>query len=115
MNPMRRTWLFFVLTAVHLAVTIGLLLFVFGAGMARFDTGGEPAWFEALCGRLLNLLMFPVSMLLDTRMGQRFPGWWGYVPFVANSALWAAAGLGAFRIVRGLRTKPRTGQTTWTR
>lgn len=109
---MRQTRLFFVLTAVHLVVTIGLLLFVFGAGMGRFDTGGEPAWFEALCGRLLNLLMFPLSMLLDNRMGQRFPGLWGYVPFVANSALWAAATLGVFKIVRGLRAKPRTTPTT---
>ena len=99
---MRQTRLFFVLTAAHLAVTIGLLLFVFGAGMARFDTGGEPAWFEALCGRLLNVLMFPLSMLLD-RMGQRFPGWWGYVPFVANSALWAAVALAGARVWRRRR------------
>jgi hypothetical protein len=115
MNPMRQMRLFFVLTAVHLVVTIGLLLFVFGAGMGRFDTGGEPAWFEALCGRVLSVLGFPVLTFLDNRMGQRFPGLWGYVPFVANSALWAAAGLGVFIIVRGLRMKPRTGQTTRTR
>ena len=112
---MRRALLFGLLTTVHLAVTITLLVFVFGAGMSRFDTGGQPGWFEVACGRLLNLLMFPLSMLLDNRMGQRFPGLWGYVPFVGNSALWAAAGLGVFRIVRGLRTKPRTGQTTRTR
>ncbi len=102
---MRRMRLFFVLTAVHLVVTIGLLLFVFGAGMSRFDTGGEPPWFEVACGRLLNLLMFPLSMLLDNRMGQRFPGLWGYVPFVANSALWAAAALAGVRIWRSRKAR----------
>jgi hypothetical protein len=100
---MRHARLFCLLTAVHLAVTISLLLFVFGAGMSRFDTGGEASWFEALCGRALNVLGFPLLTLVDNRMGQRFPGLWGYVPFAANSALWAAATLGGVRIWRGLR------------
>jgi len=104
---MRRTLLFGLLTAVHLAVTISLLLIVFGGGMSRFDTGGEPGWFEAACGRLLSVLGFPILTLLETRMGQRFPGLWGYVPFVANSALWAAAALGVLRVAKGLQTDPR--------
>jgi hypothetical protein len=105
---MRRTLLFGLLTAVHLAVTISLLMFVFGAGMARFDTGGQPGGFEAVCGRLLSLLSFPLSTLLDSRMGQRFPGLWGYLLFAANSALWAAAVLGVLRVVQGLRITRRT-------
>jgi hypothetical protein len=108
---MRRTRLFCLLTAVHLAVTIGLLLFVFGASMSRFDTGGEPAWFEALCGRALSVLAFPVLTFLDGATGQRFPGLWGYVPFVANSAIWAAAGLGGVGVVRVLRNRTRTTRT----
>jgi hypothetical protein len=108
---MRRPLLFALLTAGHLTVTVSLLMFVFGAGMARFDTGGQPGWFEAACGRLLNLLMFPLSTLLDRSMGQRFPGLWGYVPFVANSALWAAAVLGVLRLAKSIRARPRTTQT----
>jgi hypothetical protein len=108
---MRRPLLFGLLTAAHLAATVSLLLFVFGAGMARFDTGDQPGWFEAACGQLLNLLMFPLSMLLDRSMGQRFPGLWGYVPFVGNSALWAAAVLGVLGVVKSVRTRPRTTQT----
>lgn len=102
---MRRTRLFFLLTALHWAVTISLLVFVFGAGMARFDTGGEAPWFEALCGRLLSVLGFPLLTFLDRAIGLRFPGLWGYVPFVANSAIWAAAALGGVRIWRGHRPR----------
>ena len=108
---MRRPLLFGLVTAAHLTVTVSLLMFVFGAGMARFDTGGQPAWFEAACGRLLNLLMFPLSLLLDRRLDQRFPGFWGYLPFVANSALWAAAALGVLRLAKSIRARRPTTQT----
>ena len=44
---MRRRKLFGLLTAAHLVMTVGLLLYVFGGGMSRFDTGGQSGWFEA--------------------------------------------------------------------
>ncbi len=75
--------------------------------MARFDTGGQPGWFEAACGRLLTVLGFPVLTLLEVKVGLRFPGLWGYVPFVANSALWAAAALGLIGVVQRVRARPR--------
>jgi hypothetical protein len=71
---MRRPLLFVLLTAAHLALTVALLLFVFGGGMARFDTGGQPGWFEAACGRLLSVLAFPLLTLVEGRMGQLFRG-----------------------------------------
>ena len=108
---MRRTRLFCLLAALHLAVTVGLLLFVFGSGMSRFDTGGQPGWFDAACGRLLSVLMFPLSTLLDNKMSQRFPGLWGYVPFAANSALWAAALVFVGAAVRGIRSRLRATRT----
>ena len=88
-NQMRRPLLFGVLTAAHLALTVQPPALVFGSGMSRFDTGGQPGWFETACGRLLTALGFPLLTLVEGRMGRRFPGLWGYVPFVANSALWA--------------------------
>jgi hypothetical protein len=97
---MRRTLLFCLLAAMHLAVTIGLLIVVFGAGMARFDTGGEAQWLEAMCGRLLDVLAFPVLTVLEHGTSRRFPGLWGYLPFAANSALWSAAALGVLKIAR---------------
>lgn len=106
---MRRPYLFGLLTAAHFAATVGLLLFVFGSGMSRFDSGGQPGWFEAACGRLLSALGFPLLTLVEGKMAQRFPGLWGYVPFVANSALWAAACLGVLGVVKSVRTRPRHG------
>ena len=106
-NQMRRPLLFGLLTAAHLALTVSLLLYVFGSGMARFDTGGQPGWFEAACGRLLTGLGFPLLTLMEDKVGQSFPGLWGYVPFVANSALWAAATLGLIGVVQRVRTRPR--------
>jgi len=111
---MRRTVLFVLVTALHFAATIGLLLFVFGAGMSRFDAGGEPGWLEAACGHLLSVLAFPVLTILDNWTSLRFPGWWGYVPFVVNSALWAAALMSLPQSVRRLRTRRPTAQTTRT-
>jgi hypothetical protein len=109
---MRRTALFTVVAALHFGATIGLLLFVFGAGMSRFDTGGEPGWFEAACGHLLTVLGFPVLTFLDGRSSLRFPGLWGYVPFVANSALWGAALLSVAESVRRLGTRRPTTSTS---
>jgi hypothetical protein len=104
---MRRPLLFGLLTAAHLALTVNLLLIVFGSGMARFDTGGRPGWFEAACGRLLTALAFPLLTLMEGKVGQSFPGPWGYLPFVANSAVWAAAGLGLIGVVQRVRTRDR--------
>jgi hypothetical protein len=104
----RRPLLFGLLTAAHLALTVSLLLYVFGSGMARFDTGGQPGWFETVCGLVLTVLAFPVLTLIEGQVGQSFPGLWGYVPFAANSALWAAAALGLIGVVQRVRNRPRT-------
>jgi hypothetical protein len=109
---MRRTALFTLLGAVHFAATVGLLLFVFGAGMSRFDTGAEPGWLEAACRHLLSALGFPVLTLLGGRTSVRFPGLWGYVPFVANSVLWSVALLSVAESVRRLRTRRPTTSTS---
>ncbi len=75
--------------------------------MSRFDTGAVPSWSEVVGERILSILGFPLLTLFQ-RMELRFPGLWGYVPFVANSALWAAAGLALFRLANSLRTSSRT-------
>ena len=112
---MRRTSLFALLASGHLVTTVALLVFVFGAGMSRFDTGGQPGWFETACGRVLGVLGFPVLTLVEGRLGRLFPGLWGYVPLIANSALWAAAVMGVLESVQWRRTRPRRTQTTRTR
>ena len=78
-------------TAAHFAISLGLLLYTFGTGMARFDQGTSAGWAEAAAGILLNSLGFPVLTLLERQGLLRSPGLWGYVPFLCNAALWGLA------------------------
>lgn len=86
--------------AIHLAASISLLAFVFGSGMARFDTGGPSGPAERIARGLLNVLAFPVVLALDWLPGLRLAGLWGYIPFVLNASIW---GLGAVVVRRRLR------------
>jgi hypothetical protein len=87
--------------AIHLAASISLLVFVFGSGMARFDSGDPIAPTERIARWLLNVLAFPVVLALDWLPGLRFGGLWGYIPFVLNASIW---GLGA--VVARRRFRP---------
>jgi hypothetical protein len=95
-----RTWILFALiTSAHLIATVGLLIYVFGAGMTRFDTLSERTWMETAAALLLNVLAFPLLTWLG-RWPLRLRGLWGYAPFAANSAVWALAILAVFRAGR---------------
>jgi hypothetical protein len=65
-------------------------MYVFGAGMARFDTGAQPSWIESAAEAAFRVLSFPVFLIVEHENTLRFPGLWGYVPVLTNSALWAA-------------------------
>jgi hypothetical protein len=96
-----RTCILFALIAVaHLIATVGLLVYTFGAGMGRFDTLADRTWMEAASALLLNVLAFPLLPLLSRLQSLRLPGWWGYTPFIVNSAVWSLAILAAFRAGR---------------
>ena len=86
---------------MHLVATLSLLMFVFGAGMARFDSGTPSNLTEKMAGWLLNVLAFPLVSALDWLPVLRFPGLWGYIPFVLNASLW---GLGVVVARRRFRT-----------
>ena len=88
---MRRPFrLFFMLAAGHLVATVAALVYSFGAGMSRFDTGEPASSTEIVLGHLTTVLSFPVLPVI-ARPAFDFPGLWGYVPFALNSALWAGA------------------------
>jgi hypothetical protein len=87
----RALLLFGLVTVLHLLVTVGLLLFVFGAGMARFDTGEAMAGSEWAAHWALIVLGVPLLTLLDAVPGTWFPRLWGYLPFVANAMIWGGA------------------------
>lgn len=84
------TLLAFVAT-FHLVASIVVVIYVFGAGMARFDSGAPQAFAETLGEWLLNALSFPLMLALEQSAALRFPGWWGYVPFLVNASLWGMA------------------------
>jgi hypothetical protein len=74
--------------------------------MARFDTLGGPSSTETVASSLANVLAFPILHLLDRQSAVRFPGLWGYVPFAANSVLWAGVIVRLWRLRRGPGRSP---------
>jgi hypothetical protein len=87
---MRRMVAFGLIAASHFVLIIVLVIFTFGAGVARFDAPDGPRWTETLTSSVVDVLAFPLLPLLG-RPSLRFPGLWGYVPFIVNSVVWAGA------------------------
>ena len=85
---MRRMVAFGLIAGIHFVLTLVLVIFTFGAGMARFDMPDRPHWTETVASSVVDVLVFPVLPLLD-HPSLRFPGLWGYVPFIVNSVVWA--------------------------
>jgi hypothetical protein len=80
--------------AVHLVLSTSLGLYVFGAGMARFDGGGPPSPGERVADAVATVLLFPAfGTGLEDRLPLRFRGGgfpWEHSVFVANSLVWGA-------------------------
>ena len=83
--------LFISVAAIHLVTSIVLLLYLFGAGMARFDSGVRAGAAESVAGWMFAILAFPVLSVIDRMPVARFPGMWGYVPFFLNGCVWGLA------------------------
>ena len=98
---MRRALLFTSITAVHCLITILLLAYTFGAGMSRFDTGVPASARERIAATLLEVCGFPLLTVLFGMTPQSwFSGLFGYLPFLANSALWAYVILAVRRAIQ---------------
>jgi len=106
---MRDALLFVSVTAVHFACSTALLFYVFAVGMARFDSGLPSSPAETVAGWLFAAMAFPVLTLLERVSAVRFPGLWGYIPFVINSSLWGLAVVGARRRLRVMASRRQTG------
>ena len=104
---MRDVILFASVTGIHLVSTVGLLVYVFGAGMARFDSGVPGGWPETLARWLLTGLSIPLLTVLERLPVLRVSGWWGYIPFLANASLWGLAVVAARRRLRALASRRR--------
>lgn len=85
----------FCLSIIHALVTLGLTLYTFRKGMARFDNPDiSISYFETIVQIAASILMQPVSSLWAIYLNQHFQAAeWGV--FLFNSLLWGFA-LGFF-------------------
>jgi hypothetical protein len=88
---MRDVILFAFVAGFHFITFVCLLIYTFGAGMARFDSGAPAGLAQTLAGWLLDLLSVPLLTVLERLSELRFPGLLGYLPFAVNASLWGIA------------------------
>lgn len=87
---MKRALIVFVLAIVHFVLSFSFFLLSFGGGMSRFDAAGETSIGERIIDALAYVLLFPLVQLAVRIGGGWLNGFFGYVPFILNSLLWAA-------------------------
>jgi hypothetical protein len=97
---MRDVILFAFVAGLHFLTSVCLLVYSFGAGMARFDSGAPAGLAETLAGWLLALLSVPLLTVLERLSELQFPGLLGYIPFAVNASLWGIAVVAARRCWR---------------
>jgi hypothetical protein len=105
---MRDVILFALVAGLHFVSSVCLLIYTFGAGMARFDSGAPAGLAETVAGWLLALLSVPLLTVLERLSEPWFPGLLGYVPFAVNASLWGIAVVVARRCWRNQPS--RSGQ-----
>lgn len=83
-----------ILSAAHSALVLYLLTLDTGYKAERLN-GGLASYIERMLDILTNILLFPLSFMLEVLPQASFPGLWGYIPFGLNSLLW---GLGFYHV-----------------
>jgi hypothetical protein len=103
----------FALAVGHAALTVVMTVFVFGSGMARFDTGDPAPLGVQIAGALVGVLAYPVlpvlALLPLAMQPLGFPG--EHLVFLANGVIWAAAvlALRGWWLRRAVRARARLG------
>jgi hypothetical protein len=103
---LRAVALFLAVTALHLLVSLALIVYIFSTGMARFDTGVPAGALEQLANGAFAILRLPLLSLLERMPMARSPGLRSYLPFLGNAACWGAAAV-AVRVVQRARVSRR--------
>src|SRR5262245_20456235 len=75
--------------AIHFGLSVLTFVLSFGSTMARFDTGAEPSGSDRFVSGLSAVFAFLVVRLLSGIDSAFLPGVLGWLPFIANSVLWA--------------------------
>jgi hypothetical protein len=104
---MRDRLLVIVVTGLQFIASIALLVYVFGAGMERFDNGAPASVLETAAAWLLTALAFPLLTALRLLNVGSIPGLWGYLVFAANAAIWGVAAVAVRRRWRTLSASRR--------
>ena len=89
-RALRAVTLFLAVTALHLLLSIALIVYIFGTGMARFDTGVPAGALEQFASGMFAILRLPLLSLLERMPGARSSGLRSYLPFLGNAACWGA-------------------------
>jgi len=88
---MRRLGFVLLLMFAHWALSIALLLVVFGGGMARFDTNAPTPVLEHVAHMALGVLSLPllpaIARFPVAMQPHGFPG--EHIVFLANGLIWA--------------------------
>jgi hypothetical protein len=84
---------FLILMAAHFLLLSFAFLYSFGLAMGRFESGSPAGAMEIVLDALASLLAFPFVTLMMKFDASYFPGLLGWLPFLANSALWAGTAI----------------------
>ena len=85
----RRLRAFLALWLIHYVLTWGALLYSI-THLHEIEAGEPPSFSLQVSRTLYTTLSAPLSFfLLATRSAKWFPGLWGHVPVLLNSALWS--------------------------
>ena len=75
----------------HFALSVASVFLALGAGWRRFDTGEAATLVDRAIDGLSAVCMFPLVTAAYALPGRHFDGLLGWLPFVANSAMWGVA------------------------
>jgi hypothetical protein len=100
------------IAVAHTLLTIALVVYAFAAGMARFNTGGEPSLAERVAGGAAGVLGFPLvtaafALFPGPKWPQGFP--YDHLLFLANGLVWALGIVALWARWRRRPAPPRAG------
>jgi len=103
--------LLFALALGQAVLTVGMTVFVFGSGMARFGTGDPAPAGVQIAGALVGVLAYPVLPLFtQLPLAMRPSGFPGeHLVFLVNGLVWAAGILALRRLWLRRRAGGRVG------
>ena len=86
---MRRLLRISLIAIVHFVISVAAFVKSVSIGMSEFDGRGALTFAERLFITASEVLVFPISLVIDILPRGWFPSLWGHVLVGMNSILWA--------------------------